>query len=83
MIICATAIVIANGLVQVFAQIRTENNIISGNSSLLVKEGIALGRLGNYTGAILYYDKALAIDSHDVNALYHKGNTLDVTILKL
>ena len=40
MIICATAIVIANGLVQVFAQIRTENNIISGNSSLLVKEGI-------------------------------------------
>ena len=40
---------------------------------------LALGRLGNLTEAILYYDKALAIDPHYVNALTGKG-TADDTI---
>jgi tetratricopeptide (TPR) repeat protein len=32
-------------------------------------KGLALDNLGNYTRAILYYDKALAIGLHDVAAL--------------
>ncbi|MGC2571495.1 MAG: tetratricopeptide repeat protein, partial [Candidatus Nitrosopolaris sp.] len=31
----------------------------------------------NHTGAIEYYDKALAIDPHNVNALYNIGIALD------
>jgi len=31
----------------------------------LNNKGLALGRLGNYTGAIKYYDKALAIGQQD------------------
>jgi tetratricopeptide (TPR) repeat protein len=33
--------------------------------------------LGNYTGAIKYYDKALAIDPNDTYALDNKGIDLD------
>jgi tetratricopeptide (TPR) repeat protein len=36
----------------------------------------ALIDLGNYTQAITYLDKALAIDPHDVDALNNKGGTL-------
>ena len=42
----------------------------------LTGKGTALGRLGNYTGAILYIDKALAIDPHYVYALTGKGTAL-------
>lgn len=38
---------------------------------------MALNHLGNYTGAIEYFDKALAIDPNDEAALYNKGNSLD------
>jgi tetratricopeptide (TPR) repeat protein len=37
--------------------------------------GIGLNNLGNYTGAIQYFDKAPAIDPKDENALYNKGNS--------
>jgi tetratricopeptide (TPR) repeat protein len=40
-------------------------------------KGTDLDILGNYTGAILYYDKALAVDPHNVNALTNKGNALN------
>ncbi|MFZ0514961.1 MAG: tetratricopeptide repeat protein [Candidatus Nitrosopolaris sp.] len=40
-------------------------------------KGLDLGRLGNYTGAIIYLDKALAIDPHDVRTLNNKGLSLD------
>ena len=33
--------------------------------------------LGNYTQAIQYYDKALAIDPKNVDALNYKGLALD------
>ena len=36
-----------------------------------------LSDLGNYTGAISYYDKALAINPHYVRALTDKGTALD------
>ena len=36
---------------------------------LLYNKGVVLDNLGNHTGAIVYYDKALAIDPHDVSAL--------------
>jgi tetratricopeptide (TPR) repeat protein len=39
----------------------------------LGNKGTALYKLGNNTGAIEYYDKALAIDPHYVNALINKG----------
>ena len=29
--------------------------------------------LGNYTGAIKYYDKALAVNPNDINTLNNKG----------
>jgi tetratricopeptide (TPR) repeat protein len=32
--------------------------------------------LGNHTGAIQYYDKALAVDPNNVAALNNKGNAL-------
>ena len=43
----------------------------------LTGKGTALGSLGNLTGAILYYDKALAIQPNDTYALTSKGLALD------
>jgi tetratricopeptide (TPR) repeat protein len=47
------------------------------NSGSLNNKGLALFRLGNYSGAIQYYDKALLIQPKYVNALYNKANALD------
>ncbi|MGA9152365.1 MAG: tetratricopeptide repeat protein [Candidatus Nitrosopolaris sp.] len=80
MIVCILAILTVIGLSLILGllpHVKAENNVVSGNSSLLVKEGIALDESGNYTGAIEYYDKALAIDPHNVNALRNKGLALD------
>ena len=38
---------------------------------------MALDNLGNYTGAIEYYDKVLGIDPNDVDALDNKEVALD------
>jgi tetratricopeptide (TPR) repeat protein len=74
--------------------VKAENNVISENSSLLVKEGTAHGRLvnydaalankgialdelGNHAGAIVYFDKALTVNPHNVGALSGKGASLD------
>jgi tetratricopeptide (TPR) repeat protein len=43
----------------------------------LNNKGLALDNLGNYTEAILYYDKALAIQSNDTYALDNKAAALD------
>lgn len=40
-------------------------------------KGDALEDLGNYTGAILYYDNVLATDPQYVYALNNKGLALD------
>lgn len=47
-----------------------------GNNSLYYK-GLILDKLGNDTGAIQYFDKALAIDPNDEAALYNKNNSFD------
>ena len=63
-ILCLIAIVSAIGLAlipEVFIHVKAENNANSENLSMLVKKGVALNNLGNYTGAIKYIDKALAI----------------------
>ena len=51
------------------------NNSSSGVSAL-VDKAYALYSQGNYTQAIQYYDKALAIDPDDKYALDGKGNAL-------
>ena len=42
----------------------------------MVDKAYALYSQGNYTQAIQYYDKALAIDPNDKDALDGKGNAL-------
>ena len=42
----------------------------------LNNKGLSLDNLGNYTGAIAYYDKVLAVDPNNVAALSNKGNAL-------
>ncbi|HXX97454.1 MAG TPA: tetratricopeptide repeat protein [Candidatus Bathyarchaeia archaeon] len=42
----------------------------------LNNKGVTLNSLGNYTGAILYYDKALAIDPNLPYVCSHKGTIL-------
>ena len=51
-------------------------NISSSDVSALVKNGDALNNLGNYTEAIQYYEKALAIDPNNKIALNGKGDAL-------
>jgi tetratricopeptide (TPR) repeat protein len=43
----------------------------------LYEKGVFLDKLGNHTGAIEYFDKALAIYPHDIDALNHKGAALN------
>ncbi|HEY7082145.1 MAG TPA: tetratricopeptide repeat protein, partial [Nitrososphaeraceae archaeon] len=42
----------------------------------LHRKGISLYELQNYTGALEYFDKALAIDPNDKFALESKGESL-------
>ena len=44
---------------------------------VLDNKGVAFYHLGNYTGAITYYNRALAIDPSVVFASYDKGNALE------
>ena len=70
--------IIAIGLVaapKVSIQIKGENNVMFGNHTVLVRE--ALYNLGNYSQAIQYYDKALAVDQHYSYALTNKGVALN------
>src|SRR5438552_7123023 len=41
------------------------------------RTGNTLFDQGNYTGAVSFYDKALAINSTDINVLYNKALSLD------
>ncbi len=41
---------------------QASSHVPTTDVSTLVNEGDTLGNLGNYTGAIQYYDKALTID---------------------
>ena len=41
-----------------------------------IQTGAELSQVGNYTNAIVYYDKALEIDPDDSNVLVNKGDAL-------
>jgi tetratricopeptide (TPR) repeat protein len=43
------------------------------HENAIYNKGVILYQLGNYTEAIGYFDKALAIDPKDEDALYEKG----------
>ncbi len=43
----------------------------------LTDKGVALRELGNHTGAIQHFDKVLAVDPNETDALYNKGFALD------
>jgi tetratricopeptide (TPR) repeat protein len=67
--IIAIALVVAP---KMFVQIKGENSVMFANPTILV-----LYNLGNYSQAIQYYDKALAMDPHSSYALINKGVALD------
>jgi tetratricopeptide (TPR) repeat protein len=46
------------------------------NVDILYNKGVALGKLGDYTQAISYYDRALAIEPTYTGALTGKGFAL-------
>jgi Flp pilus assembly protein TadD len=48
----------------------------SDNINTLINKALALDNLGNYTQAIQYLNKALAIDPKDVDVLNNKGSAL-------
>ena len=70
----------------IVAQAKVENDVPSENYTTLAldshyvnaltNKALALVRLGNYTGAIDYIDKALAIQPKDTYALIDKGTAL-------
>ena len=43
----------------------------------LNNKGLALDDLGNYTGAVKYYDKALAIDPNDTYYIIHRVSLIN------
>jgi uncharacterized membrane protein (UPF0127 family)/Tfp pilus assembly protein PilF len=73
-------------LSNVFVLAKVENDVPPENYATLVTDShyvnaltnkaLALGRLGNFTGAIEYIDKALAIQPNDTYALIGKGTAL-------
>jgi tetratricopeptide (TPR) repeat protein len=54
----------------------------SDNINTLINKALALGRLGDHTQAIQYFDKVLAIDPRYVAALGNKGLALDTQACK-
>lgn len=54
-----------------------QRDIAAVNDTTLYNKGLILFKLDNYTGAIKYFDKVLAINPDDVNALTDKGLALD------
>jgi tetratricopeptide (TPR) repeat protein len=77
LILCLITIIGLSLLPNVLVLAKIEKDVASGNVITIYNKGLALYNLGNYTGAKLYYDKALAIDPHYVHALTDKGTFLD------
>jgi tetratricopeptide (TPR) repeat protein len=77
LILCLITIIGLGLLPSVFGLAKAEKDIVvAGNDTTLYNKGLALYRLDNYTGAIEYFSKALAIDPHNVRALTDKGLAL-------
>jgi tetratricopeptide (TPR) repeat protein len=81
------AIIALSLLSNVFVLAKVENDVPPENYTTLLTDShyvnaltnkaLALGRLGNFTGAIEYIDKALAIQPNDTYALDSKAAALD------
>lgn len=56
---------------------RTANVFENDDVKGLINKGNSLDDLANFTGAIEYYDKALAIAPNDADSLYNKGLALN------
>jgi Flp pilus assembly protein TadD len=54
--------------------LQTADNVIA--TADLLKQGLALYNLGQYQGAITWFDKALFIDPNNIEALNYKGAAL-------
>ena len=67
-------------IISITVSLVTLPNVFAQNKSVdfkaLVNKGLALDDLGNHTGALQYFDKALAIQPNDIHALYDKGVAL-------
>ena len=46
------------------------------NVLAIIGKGYALDNIGNHTKAVMYYNKAISIDSRYIADLTHKGNFL-------
>jgi Flp pilus assembly protein TadD len=77
LILCSIAIVGLILLPSVFGLAKAEKDIASVNVTSVYEKGLALYKLGNYSQAVRYFDKALTIDPKDENALTYKGIALD------
>ena len=66
------------------SSLASSKNVSTGSDTLnlpndtdtLTNKGLSLDSLGNHTGAITYYDKALAITPNDTDTLNNIGNAL-------
>jgi len=81
LIICLIAIILLCLLPCVFGLAEAEKDVVdSGNGKTLYNKGLALFKLDNYTGAIEYYDKALAINPKDVNGARYEVYNVSVEV---
>ncbi|HXX97383.1 MAG TPA: tetratricopeptide repeat protein [Candidatus Bathyarchaeia archaeon] len=78
LILCLIAIIVLGLLPSVYVLAKVQKDIAAGNVSNLFKIGLGLYNVGNHTGAILYYNKALAvtINPDAVDALTSRGVSL-------
>jgi uncharacterized protein YjbI with pentapeptide repeats len=73
----AITVGIATVISAVLALALFNQQMLTNEKYALYEKGNALDKTGNYTGAIMYFDKALKIDPNFKDALYDKGNALD------
>jgi tetratricopeptide (TPR) repeat protein len=66
-------LIVLSLLHSVYVLAKVQKDITAGNLTGLFKKGLALYNAGNHIGAIVYYNKALAINPHDINASTGKG----------
>ena len=75
MLILTSCVLVTVSLLPLATAALAQNTSTEVNA--LIKKGLSLSHLGNYTQAIQYFDKVLSIDPKYVKALNNKGNALD------
>jgi tetratricopeptide (TPR) repeat protein len=75
--LCLLTMICLGLLPSIFGLAKAEKDIVvRGNVTTLYYKGLALYYLGNYTGAIVYFDKALGIDPKLIAAIGNTGLAL-------